>query len=72
MSDDSREVASPAPRRSLAQDSLSSDDNGTHQLAVAVDDLLDQLQSKFDKVSSEIFEKSRWSPRIEFGVLAVA
>ncbi|KAK2767005.1 hypothetical protein FQN54_006322 [Arachnomyces sp. PD_36] len=30
---------------------------GTHELAMAVDDLLDQLQHKFDGVSSEIFGK---------------
>lgn len=31
--------------------------SGAHELAAAVDDLLDQLQHKFDKVSTEIFGK---------------
>ncbi|KZZ93534.1 Heat shock factor binding 1 [Ascosphaera apis ARSEF 7405] len=54
----SREIASPAATRSsLIPHTASTEENGTHQLAVAVDDLLDQLQQKFDKVSAEIFTK---------------
>jgi len=34
-----------------------SDGSGTQELAAAVDDLLDQLQHKFDSVSTEIFGK---------------
>lgn len=39
----------------------SAEDNGTQQLAVAVDDLLDQLQHRFTNVSNEIFGKCRTS-----------
>lgn len=39
---------------------MTTDENGTRQLSMAVDDLLDQLQHKFDKVSTEIFGKSTW------------
>lgn len=35
---------------------------GAQELAAAVDDLLDQLQHKFDKVSTEIFGKCEYSP----------
>jgi hypothetical protein len=34
-----------------------SEDTGAQQLAAAVDDLIDQLQGKFDTVSKEIFGK---------------
>ncbi|KAK2741086.1 hypothetical protein FQN55_008490 [Onygenales sp. PD_40] len=43
-------------RSSIQQQTIAGDESAT-QLAQAVDELLDQLQSKFDKVSTEIFGK---------------
>lgn len=39
------------------QQATTAGDESSNQLAQAVDELLDQLQSKFDKVSTEIFGK---------------
>jgi len=48
-------VAGPAA--SPQEQHQTTDDKSAHQLALAVDDLLNQLQHKFDKVSTEIFGK---------------
>ncbi|KAJ9301520.1 hypothetical protein DTO271G3_1655 [Paecilomyces variotii] len=47
----SKPPGSPVPPTSTT------DASGSQELAAAVDDLLDQLQHKFDNVSSEIFGK---------------
>ncbi|KAL1852965.1 hypothetical protein Plec18170_005547 [Paecilomyces lecythidis] len=47
----SKAPGSPVPPTSAA------DASGSQELAAAVDDLLDQLQHKFDNVSNEIFGK---------------
>ncbi|EEH22758.1 hypothetical protein PABG_04969 [Paracoccidioides brasiliensis Pb03] len=44
-------------KRSSIQEPTTAGDESSNQLAQAVDELLDQLQDKFDKVSAEIFEK---------------
>jgi len=53
-------VAGPAPSQQSPppqEQQQTTDDKSAHQLALAVDDLLNQLQLKFDKVSTEIFGK---------------
>ncbi|OJD15964.1 hypothetical protein AJ78_03833 [Emergomyces pasteurianus Ep9510] len=44
-------------KRSSIQEATTGGDESSTQLAQAVDELLDQLQSKFDKVSTEVFGK---------------
>ncbi|QSS55294.1 hypothetical protein I7I53_03142 [Histoplasma capsulatum var. duboisii H88] len=44
-------------KRSSIQEATTTGDESSNQLAQAVDELLDQLQNKFDKVSTEIFGK---------------
>ncbi|KAJ9204057.1 hypothetical protein DTO166G4_8825 [Paecilomyces variotii] len=52
-------VSTPAskPPGSPVPPTSATDASGSQELAAAVDDLLDQLQHKFDNVSSEIFGK---------------
>lgn len=38
--------------------------SGTQELAAAVDDLLDQLQHKFDSVSNEILGKRKYTHNV--------
>ncbi|KAL1966791.1 hypothetical protein VTN77DRAFT_3756 [Rasamsonia byssochlamydoides] len=60
MSTDNKENTTNAtgPQPSQTASSPSADGgSGAQELAAAVDDLLDQLQHKFDKVSTEIFGK---------------
>ncbi|PGH02282.1 hypothetical protein GX51_04722 [Blastomyces parvus] len=44
-------------KRSSIQAATTAGDESSNQLVQAVDELLDQLQNKFDKVSTEIFGK---------------
>ncbi|EEQ90052.1 hypothetical protein RJZ56_005465 [Blastomyces dermatitidis] len=44
-------------KRSSIQAATTAGDESSNQLVQAVDELLDQLQNKFDKVSKEIFGK---------------
>ncbi|KLJ09531.1 hypothetical protein EMPG_15057 [Blastomyces silverae] len=44
-------------KRSSIQAATTAGDESSSQLVQAVDELLDQLQDKFDKVSTEIFGK---------------
>ncbi|PGH19433.1 hypothetical protein AJ80_03934 [Polytolypa hystricis UAMH7299] len=53
----STQVSSPATTRPSSSQQAPGEDGGQHQLTLAVDDLLDQLQNKFEKVSTEIFGK---------------
>jgi len=51
-------AGSARPQQSPPQEQQqAADDKSAHQLALAVDDLLHQLQHKFDNVSTEIFGK---------------
>ncbi|PGH05367.1 hypothetical protein AJ79_06836 [Helicocarpus griseus UAMH5409] len=47
----------PENKRASLQEAITAGDESSNQLAQAVDELLDQLQDKFDKVSTEIFGK---------------
>jgi heat shock factor-binding protein 1 len=53
----SRPIPAASSRGSQLLQPQGSDGSGTQELAAAVDDLLDQLQHKFDSVSTEIFGK---------------
>ncbi|EEH40428.2 hypothetical protein PAAG_02483 [Paracoccidioides lutzii Pb01] len=53
-------------KRSPLQEPTTAGDESSNQLAQAVDELLDQLQDKFDKVSAEIFEKCPSVPSLGF------
>ncbi|KMP08859.1 hypothetical protein CIHG_07029 [Coccidioides immitis H538.4] len=50
-------ITSPSTTKQGTPAEASTEDNGSQQLAVAVDDLLDQLQHRFTNVSNEIFGK---------------
>nr|KMM71875.1 hypothetical protein CPAG_08176 [Coccidioides posadasii RMSCC 3488] len=50
-------ITSPSTIKQGTPAEASTEDNGSQQLAVAVDDLLDQLQHRFTSVSNEIFGK---------------
>ncbi|WEW61008.1 hypothetical protein PRK78_006497 [Emydomyces testavorans] len=51
------QVTSPSTIKQATQTEASKEDNSAQNLAVAVDDLLDQLQHRFTNVSNEIFGK---------------